>query len=221
MSDPNIPPTFDPTESTRIIREPSFTERNVTLREHQDTDKHYIGDALPVPSPESVAPTTLWTAVGESPFPARADHSHAFRGMYSTISSTGMKIFPPGRFYWNNLQWTGYGRNMMATSQIINIPMDGLWRISCNFLCARTGGGNLKNEMNIIFAYNNGATEKNVFRTSNFDLPNNVVVAPFDEIILAGATKNVQIAIEHNDEVTWECYNQGINVIYVCPLESN
>jgi microcystin-dependent protein len=54
-----------------------FKEENLTLRDHYDPDKHWIGESLPVPTQSEIAATVGSTASpGDSPFPARADHTH-------------------------------------------------------------------------------------------------------------------------------------------------
>ena len=55
-----------------------FADETFDLVSHNDPDKHWIGEALPVPSLSEVATVSgTATAVGDSPFPARADHTHA------------------------------------------------------------------------------------------------------------------------------------------------
>ena len=214
--------TFDPTESVRVLTETSFSERNMSLREHQETDKHYIGDALPVAADDSVAPIYLNNFVGESPFPARADHAHAFRGVYGSYASSGVKYFPPGRTFWNNLTYTGYGRNMLASSQIIAFPFVGIWRITASFLVDRgtVPGGTFKNEANVGFFYNNGAYAKTVWRTSMFDVPQVHIFDCWDEIVIGSVPNNVQFAMEQNDDAVWGCQNQGIIVSLISSWET-
>lgn len=55
----------------------AFREQNLTVRDHEDPDKHYIGGSLPIPTQSEIAATVgSVSAVGNSPIPARADHAH-------------------------------------------------------------------------------------------------------------------------------------------------
>lgn len=52
-------------------------EEQLTIREHMDPDKHWIGEALAVPTQTEIAATVGTTSSpGDSPFVARADHIH-------------------------------------------------------------------------------------------------------------------------------------------------
>jgi hypothetical protein len=54
-----------------------FEDKNLTLQDHLDPDKHFIGDSLPAPSSGEVATSIgVSSGTGSSPFPARADHTH-------------------------------------------------------------------------------------------------------------------------------------------------
>jgi len=54
-----------------------YKEEYLTHREHMDHDKHFIGESLPIPTQSEIAATVgSVSAVGESTFPARADHIH-------------------------------------------------------------------------------------------------------------------------------------------------
>lgn len=56
---------------------PIYKEENLTLRDHLDPDKHWIGDSLGVPTQSEIAATVGTVASpGDSPFVARADHQH-------------------------------------------------------------------------------------------------------------------------------------------------
>jgi hypothetical protein len=52
-------------------------EETLTIRDHLDPDKHWIGEALAVPTQTEIAATVGSTSSpGDSPFVARADHTH-------------------------------------------------------------------------------------------------------------------------------------------------
>jgi hypothetical protein len=52
-------------------------DETLTIRDHMDPDKHWIGETLPSPTQGDVAATVGATSgPGDSPFPARADHMH-------------------------------------------------------------------------------------------------------------------------------------------------
>jgi|SRR5215510_5460151 len=55
----------------------SLQDEKLTIRDHLDPDKHWIGEALGVPTQTEIA-ATVGTASkpGDSPFVARADHVH-------------------------------------------------------------------------------------------------------------------------------------------------
>jgi hypothetical protein len=52
-------------------------DANLTIRDHMDPDKHWIGETLPAPTQGDLAATVgITSGPGDSPFPARADHMH-------------------------------------------------------------------------------------------------------------------------------------------------
>jgi hypothetical protein len=54
-----------------------FDEENLTVYQHMDADKHWIGETLPVPTQSEIAATIgVEAGPGDSPFVARADHTH-------------------------------------------------------------------------------------------------------------------------------------------------
>lgn len=59
-----------------------FKEEPLTIRDHEAPEKHYIGEALPKPSPADMFQVGGIGAVrvGEAVAPARADHGHMLRG---------------------------------------------------------------------------------------------------------------------------------------------
>ena len=54
-----------------------FEEETLTVREHMDADKHWIGETLAPPTQSEIAGTVgTVSGPGDSPFVARADHTH-------------------------------------------------------------------------------------------------------------------------------------------------
>lgn len=204
--------SFDPTESVRTLSSDLYTERNMTLREHQDTDLHYIGDSLPVPSTSQAQPSGLASASGSSPFPARADHTHEDRIAYGYFSSTGLHT-PPGQTFINNFTFTSWGRDSRASGQIILFPFPGLWFIQANLFFERNPAPSVfQQEMNILFFYNNGSFSRTVLRQSNFDLPSPMAVTVTDwyATTLVNSAYNMQVAVQHNDVTSWWMSCQGL-----------
>lgn len=69
----------------------SFQQENLTIQEHEDPDKHWIGGALAVPTQSEIAATVGNVASpGESPFVSRADHKHKL----GTDVVTALEIAP-------------------------------------------------------------------------------------------------------------------------------
>ena len=207
--------TFDPTESVRTLKSDLYKEQTMTLREHQDTDKHYIGDALPVPSNSHIKPSGIGSSAGSSPFPSRADHVHEDRTTYGIFTSSGIAV-PPGSTYINTLTHSGWGKNMLASGQVIAFPYGGIWMVQVNFFISRQGGGSFINEMNIVYTYSNGGYSRTILRQSNFDLPNQVIVSTVDIVPNNSAPSindNVQFAVQHNDAATWDVSIQTLCVV--------
>lgn len=220
MSNDTTP--VDPTESVRTLTSAPFKETYMTLREHQDTDKHYIGDSLPIPSLVQMQGVGVTTDVGKLPFPARVDHVHQGNNLWGYFTGTGMTV-SPGSVFINNLVHSGWGRNMLASGQVVAIPVPGLYFIHIEFYIYRDGGGNFTNENNFVLYFTNGSQAKVILRQSNFDLPSSMVVTLSDFAIFPNAPSvndNVQLNIQHNDVVTWTVYTQHLIVTRVASLTS-
>ena len=214
---------FDPTESTRTLTSDLYTEQKMTLREHQDTDKHYIGDSLPVPSNSQVVGTGTSSSAGSSPFPARADHSHDTRMLYGLYGNSAALTIAPGQSFINNLTFTGWGKNMLASGQIIAFPTPGVYHIHLNVFINRVGGGLYQNDSNIVFFYTNGSYARTVDRRSNFDLGGSLIVVATDVLHSSGAPSandNVQFAIQQADVVNWTVSVQLLQITRLCGITS-
>lgn len=197
--------SLDPTESVRTLTSKAFRETYMSLREHQDTDKHYIGDALPVPSSSMVQAIGASSSAGVQPFPARADHSHDAQLAWGFFSS-GYQTVPPGSVFINNLTHTGWGKQMLASGQVLAFPYRGTYLIQIGMTISRDSGGIFQNEMNVLLYYANGSSSKTILRQSNFDLPGNMYLNLTDIAIANTAPStndNVQICVQHNDSSNW------------------
>lgn len=213
---------FDPTESIRTLKSETFNENFMTLREHQDTDKHYIGDSLPMPSPEQTQSAGIENNTGVSPFPSRADHSHEFKTVYG-IYNSGVQIMNPGASYISNIQHN-WGKDMRASGQVIAYPFDGFYTMEASFYIARGEEGNFENEVNVNFIYRNGTADKFLYRQSLFDIPQVFVCTVSDIYITNTAPSindNMQIKITHNDTSWWQVYLQHLYVARMGSHESN
>jgi len=227
MSDPavpfDVPPEVrDPTESIRALVSTPFKEANMTLREHQEVDKHYIGDGLPVPSPSMVRPSGLANDSGESPFPARADHTHAQKIVYGVYTSAAMLV-APGTVYINNLTYQS-GNNMLVSGQILDFPYNGLYQITATLNISRVGGGTFAGQMNVLFNYSGNTVARRVLRTSNAGLPNDLSVTVTDMLFTTTAPSvndDFQISIQHNDSVSWNVNVVQLTVMRVGGTASN
>jgi hypothetical protein len=213
---------LDPTESIRTIQSKQFKETYMTLREHQDTDKHYIGDALPVPSDEMANPSGINSDSGESAFPARADHSHGTSLLYSVYVSSGEQTIPPGSAFINNLN-IAYGKDMRISGQLIKFPEPGLYLINCAVGVRRAIIDNFVNEMNVSVFYRNGSAQHALIRQSNFDIPQYLDFNFTDTwytSVAPTAAENMQIQIQHNDSEAWYVGVQYLAVFRLCGIES-
>lgn len=214
-------PAFDPTESTRTLTSDLYTEEKMTLREHQDIDKHYIGDSLPVPSDVQVSSSGINKSAGKLPFPARVDHTHDQKTCYGIY--TASNTIAPGQTFINTWSHTGWGKNILLSGQMIGFPYPGIWRYEANFYITRDGGGNFTNEMNVIAYYHNGTYSRIILRQSNFDLPTLIVVTVSDVVAFAtapDANSNVQLAIQHNDPANWTASIQTMVVYRIGSIDS-
>jgi len=183
----------------------SVADENLSTRGHIDPDKHWIGEALPSPSIGEIKPSGVATHTGYSPFVARADHAHDNKSYYGIFNGAGMTI-NPGQVFINNLTFLN-GRNMLApgSQQIVLFPIEGVWETIFQMRATRDGGGLFRGECNIVFFYNNGGYGREVHRVSMYDVPSYVTFTALDHVHYSAPSNatNIQVAIQHNDIVTW------------------
>jgi hypothetical protein len=76
MTDASQASTNEFTNDSLTNKQGAFEEVAMTLRDHVDPDKHWMGEGLPVPSDSEVKGVGVIKTAGTSKFPARADHEH-------------------------------------------------------------------------------------------------------------------------------------------------
>lgn len=211
--------TDDPNESVRILEPGAFQEQPITLREHIDPDKHWIGESLPMPSQAHMKASGITTDVGRVPFVARADHQHDVSPLWSIIGRSANQTTGAGLNYLNTLSHAG-GRNLILSSQVFNLPVHGMYMIFIKITCARNGGGLFLGEAEVIGYFNNGASARYLLRQSIYDIPSTLVLEAFDIVYVDGsfATPNYQFALATND--TGATWNTQLDFIYVQRMSS-
>jgi hypothetical protein len=198
----------------RTINSP-FNEENLTFRSHIDPDKHWIGEALPAGSDAETTASGIDSSAGHSPFPARADHSHDHKTYYGVYNRAGGLAVPPGQTFISGLNFFS-GRNMLApaSTQVILFPLEGVWETTVSLWITRDGGGIFTGEFNLVFWYTNGTAARTVYRTSTANIPTELYVTGKDSAhyFTSDNTTNVQVAIQHNDSVSWTANVQYFGV---------
>ena len=124
----------------------TFKTHGLTALEHQDQSKHYIGEALPVPSVGEIRNTGAINEVGTSPFPSRSDHRHQislpFTSGFTPNSLTvgaGAGGFLSG-FVEANTTYPNY-EDWLTSGQVITVPYKGVYSIFLSWFCKRSAGG--------------------------------------------------------------------------------
>lgn len=105
--DENPAAVFSPKEQLSV-------DAPVGFKQHSEGDLHLIDESLP--APDSVATLDSSRVIGQSPYPARADHKHSFSDGSATVpafgwanmgffkntaTSVGLSISGVGRHYWD------------------------------------------------------------------------------------------------------------------------
>lgn len=111
----------------------AFEHKTLTDREHLDPDKHWIGEALPSPSSGELAASGNANSTGDSPYPARADHTHDNYRVFGHYYHNPMSISHGVARYFDG--WIHYaGRNILqpASQQLFIFPQEGIWTIQGN-----------------------------------------------------------------------------------------
>lgn len=120
----------------------SHSDKSIGLGEHEDPDKHWIGESLGAASVEEItAIRSQDRAVGNSVFPARADHEHGQLWVGSLYTGTE-KVCPPGTTFFNNLTYSlGSTGNLLASGNQVIVLGKGIWKFDVYGYIYRQGGG--------------------------------------------------------------------------------
>ena len=113
------------------MTEGPFKETTLTIRDHEDPSKHFMGETLPIPSIGDVSVAGFVSGTGTSPIPARADHTHDNRFRWGSVrnvsgktcagTSGGTKTYIDGLSYFD-------GYDMLGASTQLMVPnRDGLY----------------------------------------------------------------------------------------------
>jgi hypothetical protein len=93
----------------------------LTIRDHLDPDKHWIGESLGIPTQSEIAATvgTISTP-GESPFVARADHLHKLGTGFITKANMADDVLPSAHADNGNVIVTS--GTVVSTISTISVP---------------------------------------------------------------------------------------------------
>lgn len=111
-----------------------FPDEKFDVVSHQDPDKHWIGETLPVSSDEEVSNIGTTNKAGDSPFVARADHIHKLgNNVVTSVNIADNQVFNNTSIKHNNvtlpddtaayIQFTGIQYGLFALAS--NIPAGG------------------------------------------------------------------------------------------------
>lgn len=205
--------------------EKTFSQTPMMLVDHEDHDKHWIGESLPVPSIAEVKPSGSVTHQGFSPFPARADHKHDNQALWAIIGRNAAKFCPPGQTFINTLVYTqgSVGWPAISGNQIITFPREGNYILVTNWFMERDGGGYFLNQSEIRSWFNNGTYNRIMWREplggSTFVESSGPRVASFTDQfgtqVGGGATDNIQFSYNHNDAVGHYVYLEFMYLVRV------
>lgn len=173
----------------------TFQDEALTEVSHQDPDKHWIGEALPAPSQSEVEKSGTVSGVGESPFPARADHTHDTTTIWSQMGGNNQTYVVSGSavFYNQLIQIGGADwRDASLPAQKINFPMLGLYHIRANVTVTRSTGNFVSGDyFSVLFAYNN-ATAVRTMMTIGGTLGRGATRVNVTDILVANTGADLQ-----------------------------
>lgn len=187
-----------------------YEEENLTHRDHLDPDKHWIGEALPAPSIQELATSGYATGVGESPFPARADHYHDNRFRYTLVRQLTGKACPgsaPGtRTVIDGLTLLA-GRDIMNGSGAVLTPArDGLYMQSARIQVNRsTGTFPVTTAYSFAFEFN-GASAVRTIEQANLPQARSLFVFPINDLATLPVDGDVQLSYVNFDTVSHTVY---------------
>lgn len=188
-----------------------FEEETLTYREHNDPDKHWIGESLAEPSLQDTASAGQTTFPGTSNIVARSDHSHD-TNLYRGIFTGNSVVCAPGTSYLNGWVFNS-GNNILAPSstQTFLLPAEGLWEITVHLYIERSSGGVFTNEYTLISVINGGFNFFNS-RQSLFDIPGFYVLSDTQQHRLA-LNDTIQFRYDHNDSSNHSIQSQNLSII--------
>lgn len=189
-----------PKENSSLIE-----DEQLTVYQHMDADKHWIGESLPPPSIQEVQYAGVKTAVGESPFPARADHSHDLRTRQTLLTVTKSIPGPSTGYITGFVTAVGWEDFLHpASTQLIDFPVEGVYIINTRLTITRSTGvfpATLSYILN--HSYTN-ATNVHEVETGNLPEGRGRYTSTVTEIISYGSitgTQNLQIQYQNFDSV--------------------
>lgn len=154
-SNPNVRPNPFTQEVGIKEGQKAFEQQPLLRNEHEDPDLHLIGQGLPAPSNAEAQNIGRATSVGDSPFPARADHTHDLEPRYG-LYSRDMVCSPGLSFISGWLQTEGDNILAPASTQIFLFPTDGIWEIQGILNISGAGGANMTGQFELREYFFNG-----------------------------------------------------------------
>lgn len=201
-------------EPTRTRESKTFEQEPLTVIDHLDPDKHWIGESLPAAGDDQVSTSGFDNFIGTSPFTARADHRHDYRSTFGFYGVTGPKVCPPGQTFLDNFSFAG-GRDMLApaSTQVFVPPFPGNWEWDLSLRVDRVG--NFTGECYIVAFFNNGAFNRVIWADSMNTIPGFRVIDCWEHAFSVAApdpTVNIQFAIQHNDVANYSASIQYLKM---------
>lgn len=119
-----------------------FKEVPLTNRQHLDPDKHLIGDSIGVASLEDIADAGFEKTTGDSPFPARSDHSHDTRMRKCTYSNAAPKACPGAGATTdlNNIAALAGEEDWIPAATDVVWPLEGVYLVVYRITIVRSAG---------------------------------------------------------------------------------
>lgn len=188
----------------------AYQDVDVSERGHEDPDKHWIGESLGRASADEITFAGTKTSAGFSPFTAPADHSHDFRtrwsGLRSSDPANGKTVNAGATVFIDDLShvWGVEDFLHSGSSQLIDIPQEGIWEIHHRFLVARTATTfPATTPYELIYKFNNAAVS-HLIRHKNYPQGLAEMWMEVSDIALyasVSATSNLQIEFTNGDAV--------------------
>lgn len=189
-----------------------YEEEQLTKREHLDPSIHLMGETLPIPSLDDIRFAGTETAVGDSPFPARADHQHDYRtrwtGIRSSNPAVGKVVGAGATVFLDDLAHVWGDEDFLNAgfpTQLIDIPQEGIWTIYHRIKVVRSAATfPAATPYELVFKYNNAAFA-HVLRHDNYPQGlGDLVIEVNDEALYSSvsASSNLQIEFTNGDAVS-------------------